>query len=139
MQVSELMQREVVGLKRDDSLDTLVRALDESPQDIFPVVDARGRVVGSVSEQDLIQILAPSRRTFPFGPRKLAREGLMRDVEDIMTPRPSTARPDEPVETALKRMNDLRLPQLVVVDADGRLLGLLRGRDVYLARFRAEP
>ena len=137
MQVKDLIIRDIITLRRTDPPDSLVRALGESPQDVFPVLDDDGRVVGTVSEQDLIRILGSLKRTFPFGPRKLVREGLVRDVEDIMTPRPSTARLDEPIEVALQRMEALRLPQLVVLDDQKRLAGLLRGRDLYVALHKA--
>lgn len=138
MEVAQLIKRDIATLRRSDPLRELLRVLGESPQDVFPVLDEAERVVGTVSELDLVRVVSPSRRTFPFGPRKLVREGLVRGIEDVMTPRPSTTRPDEPVETALKRMSDLDLPQLVVVDDQRRLVGLLRGRDAYLALAESE-
>lgn len=63
----------------------------------------------------------------------------MADVEDVMTPRPATVRPGDTLESALRRMQELRLPQIVVVDDDRRLLGLLRGRDVFCRLFGGAP
>lgn len=131
MHVRDLLDRDIITLRRDDSIEHLVRVISETPQDVFPVVDEENQVVGSVSETELIAVVGPSRRTFPFGPRKLAREGLVRDVEDVMTPRPATVRPDETLESALRRMQELRLPQIVVADENRRLMGLLRGRDAF--------
>lgn len=139
MHVRDLLDREVISLRRDDSIDHLVRVISETPQDVFPVVDDGGRVVGSVSEVELIAIVGPNRRTFAFGPRKIAREGLVRDVEDVMSPRPATVRPDEALESALRRMQALRLPQIVVADEDRRLVGLLRGRDAFCHLFGSTP
>ncbi len=121
----------------DDELQALVRVLRETQQDLIPVVDDKGRVVGSVDEIDLVEVVSPAKRTFPYGPRKLAREGLLSEVGDVMTPRPSTAREDDDLADALRRMESLRLPQLVVVDQEMRLIGLLRGRDVYCHMYRS--
>ena len=139
MHVGDLLDRTVITLRREDPIAKLVRAISETSQDIFPVVDENGKVVGSVSETDLITIAGPSRHTFSFGPRKLAREGLVHDVEDVMTPRPATVRPEDTLESALRRMQELRLPQIVVVDDAHRLVGLLRGRDAFCRLFGELP
>jgi CBS-domain-containing membrane protein len=131
--VGEVVTRDVISLRCDEPLEALLSALDRSPQDVFPVLDPRDRVVGTVSEQDLIRVLHPASRTFPFGPQKMMREGLATEVEDVMTPNPATVRPDDTLEQALKRMHGLDLPELVVVDAEGCLVGLLHGRDIYRA------
>ena len=138
MQVRDLLSGDVITLQRTDDLETLMRVVAESSQDVFPVLDERRKVVGTVSELDLLRVIGPSRRVFPFGPRKLIREGLVRDVEDVMTPRPATTRPNESLQVALNRMESLQLPQLVVVDEDGKLVGLLRARDLFRALFGRE-
>lgn len=133
MKVDDVVTRDVLALRCNDPLESLLGALDRSPQDVFPVLDGGGKVVGTVSEQDLIRVLHPTSRTFPFGPQKLMREGLATQVEDVMTPNPATVRPQDEIEHALKRLHGLDLPELVVVDDRGALVGLLRGRDVYRA------
>jgi len=135
MNVGDLLDREVVALHPRDGIDKLIDAIRDSSQDVFPVIDGRNIVVGSVTEMELITAAGPNRRTFPFGPRKLVREGLVQDVEDIMSPRPATVHPDDTLESALRRMQELRLPQIVVLERDGRLAGLLRGRDAFCALF----
>lgn len=136
MKVGEIVKRDVRSLSGADSLEALVEALEGSSQDVFPVLDAEGALLGTVNEVDLVRALSPSRRSFSWGPRTLAREGLFEDVESLMTPRPSTAREGEDLASALRRMESLGLPQLVVVDEEDRLIGLLRGRDAYCAAFR---
>jgi CBS-domain-containing membrane protein len=131
--VAEVVTRDVISLRCEEPLDALLGALDRSAQDVYPVLDAKERVVGTVSEQDLVRVLQPSTRTFPFGPQKMMRDGLATQIEDVMTPHPATVRPGDALEQALKRMHALDLPELVVVDEDGCLVGLLHGRDVYRA------
>ncbi|WP_127143947.1 CBS domain-containing protein [Pelagibacterium montanilacus] len=126
---------EARSLRSDDTLRSLMEALRTSPQTVFPVLDDKERVVGTVSELDLVRLLDPSEPTLSFGPGKLIRAGLVSDVEDIMTRRPTTISIDEPLHAAAKKMETMRLPQLIVVDKDKRLKGLLRGRDVFLALF----
>lgn len=133
--VQDFVSGDVLTLRRDEPIEHLVRILAESAQDVFPILDDDQKVVGTVSEQDLVRVLSPAQRTFAFGPSRLVREGLMRTVEDVMTPRPSLAKLNEPLESALKRMGDMMLPQLVVVDDNGKLVGILRARQLYCAAF----
>jgi CBS-domain-containing membrane protein len=130
---------DVRTLNTSDTPDALLRALSGVSQDVFPVLDEKSRVVGTIGELDLLRVLSPSDPTLSFGPGKLVREGLIDDIEDMMTRRPSTCRVDEPLRAALKRMATMQISQLVVVDADNRLLGLLRGRDVFRALFGKDP
>jgi acetoin utilization protein AcuB len=51
-------------------------------------------------------------------------------VRDVMTPRPMTIDPDAPLETAVAVMRERRLRHLPVVDATGRLVGIVTDRDL---------
>ncbi len=86
------------------------------------MLDEYGCVSGTVSEQDMIRVLSLTQHTSPFASRMLVRKELVRDVEDVKTLRPSTARPDEPIDAALRRMEALHLPQLAV-DREGQVIG----------------
>lgn len=136
--VADVMTRDVRSLKSSDTLAVLINAMRQSPQDIFPVIDEKGRVSGTISEIELLKMLEPNQPTLSFGPSKLIREGLVRDLEDIMAGRPSSVLLDEPLQAALKRMATMRIPQLVVVDEKNHLVGLLRGRDVFLAMIQED-
>lgn len=51
-------------------------------------------------------------------------------VRDLMSERPRTTSPDEPLRAAAREMMDAGLDALPVVDDDGRLLGLLSEREL---------
>jgi CBS domain-containing protein len=55
-------------------------------------------------------------------------------TDDLLRPAP-LARVDEPVESALRRMLDARLPALPVVDGGGRLRGIFGEREFVQALF----
>lgn len=129
----EFLVRDVRTLKCSDTIETLIAVLAESPQEVFPVLDAKGALAGTVSELDLLRVLDPAQRTLSFGPAKLIKEGFASEVEDIMTPRPLTVPPDEPIHAVLKRMATMRTPHLIVTDKEGRILGVIRARDLYRA------
>lgn len=100
-------------------MDALMRAAGESSQDVFPMLDEHDGVVGTVSEQDVIRVLSPTERTFPLASRNLVRKEFVRDVEDVMTLHPSTVRSDQQTDAALRQMEALHLPQ-IVVDREGQ-------------------
>lgn len=130
--------REYRALRVDDPIEALIAALGESPQDVFPVLDAKGRLAGTVGEMDLLRVLDPGQ-TLASGAVKLLREGFATEVEDVMTPRPLTVAIDEPVTAALKRMATMRTPNLIVVDREHAPVGMLRVRDLYLALAGRKP
>ena len=137
--VQDILVSDIRTLRASDTPAALLQALSGTSQDVFPVLDEKDLVVGTIGELDLLRVLSPSEPTLSFGPGKLIREGLIEDIEDMMTRRPSTCRVDEPLRAALKRMATLQIPQLVVVDAANRLIGVLRGRDVFVALFGKDP
>jgi len=91
----------------------MLRASAEAAwQDVFPVRDSAGQVVGLVGSPAL---------------RLLASEALDSDwalAADIMQG-PVTVRPDDDLSTALRELLANGLRQIAVVDTDGQLLGVL--------------
>lgn len=137
--VRDLIVTDVRSLRASDSPAVLLQTLSGTSQDVFPILDEKDRVIGTIGELDLLRVLSPSEPTLSFGPGKLVREGLIDDVEDMMMRKPSTCLVEEPLRAALKRMATMQIAQLVVVDDDNRFLGLLRGRDIFRALFGKDP
>ncbi len=54
-------------------------------------------------------------------------------VRELMTPTPITVRPDTPVPDALRLMRERRVRRLPVVDAHGRLVGIVSDKDLLYA------
>jgi CBS domain-containing protein len=79
-----------------------------------PVQDRAGRLVGLVSEHDIVRVVAS---------RAMGLRGLA--VEEVMTRDLITIRPGTPPETALELMQRRELRHLPVCCEEGRLLGLV--------------
>ena len=79
-----------------------------------PVQDRAGRLVGLVSEHDIVRVVAS---------RAMGLRGLA--VEEVMTRDLITIRPGTPPETALELMRRRDLRHLPVCCEEGRLLGLV--------------
>lgn len=54
-------------------------------------------------------------------------------VRELMTPNPVTVRPDTPVPDALRLMRERKVRRLPVVDAHGRLVGIVSDKDLLYA------
>jgi CBS domain-containing protein len=94
----------------------------------FPVTDGAGTVVGVVTETDLVALVAGQRR-------RGHRTAGDATAGDLMSRPAVTVGPGDLVKTAARLMHKHRLQRLPVVDADGRLAGIVSRSDV-LSVFR---
>ena len=102
----------------------------------FPVVDDDRKVIGVVSETDLLAVEAaepdPSAQPAPRGwrpHRKVLTVGEA-TAGALMTHPAVTVGPDEMVRNAARLMHSLKLQRLPVVDRDGHLAGIISRSDV---------
>lgn len=143
--VRDVMTRDVVSVNADTPYRTIVDALTGRQVSAAPVVDADRRVVGIVSEADLLHKveflgIAQQRRVFArhsHEPRKDDRHAVV--VADLMTAPAVTVAPDTPVVAAVKRMEAEQVKRLPVVDERGRLLGIVSRRDLLSMHLRPDP
>jgi CBS domain-containing protein len=112
--VSRIMSLNVQCVTEDVSLPALARCLLEGGYSGAPVIDDEGRPVGVVSKTDLLR-------------HRVTREGR---VKDIMTPMSFTLHEDQSVSKASALMAYEGIHRLPVVDADGKVVGLLSSLDV---------
>jgi CBS domain-containing protein len=111
--------------------------LHECRVSAFPVLDADGKVTGVVSEADLL--VKEAVQGEPGGVRGLLA-GLVHHAErakaagvtaaDLMTSPAVTVGPDDTVEHAARLMFTRKIKRLPVVDAGGRLVGIISRADV---------
>jgi CBS domain containing-hemolysin-like protein len=99
------------------------------------VVDDGGKVIGVVSESDLLAAATsgPSRHGPPVHHHRRRHHPQLADAPtaaDLMTSPAVTIGPDEPVRRATQLMSARKLRRLPVVDHDGRLVGILSRADV---------
>jgi CBS domain-containing protein len=139
------MQRDVVVVHPDDDVATLLRLLKKHELPGVPVLDDAGRVVGIVTEADLVvrdentDLHLPHHIDLLGGvvflePIKHYEERLRRafaaTVADVMTPDPVTVGPGESVREAARIIAKRRHNRLPVVADDGTLMGVVTRLDV---------
>lgn len=88
---------------------------------VIPVRDAHGAIRGLVTDRDICMAVATQDR--------LARDIR---VDEVMTGEVHAVRPDDDIELAEERMRSARVRRLPVVEADGRLAGVISINDLIL-------
>jgi CBS domain-containing protein len=100
----------------------------------LPVLDSGRRVVGVVSEADLLD--RHTTRELPRGTIRLAWQlrqwsrAAAATAADLMTTPAVTISPDEPIAEAARLMRGRGLRRLPVTDGQGRLAGVISRADV---------
>lgn len=144
--IGSVMTRDVIAVKADDPLQEVARLMNEHHISGFPVLFEDGRIVGVISEGDLIRRYQTLRMpTFaavlgalvPVGPpgalERQIREIASTKVSEIMSRPAITARPDWPVSQAADVMIRQGINRLPVVDAAGSLVGIVTRADLIRA------
>lgn len=142
--VASVMTRPVITASPDLSFKDLVILLTGKGISAVPVVDVHGRPLGVVSEADALAKQEFHGGADPLswlaGPRKRARRRKAAGVTaaDLMTTPVVTIGVDEPVAAAARRLAEKRLRRLFVVDAGGRLVGVVSRHDILGTFLRAD-
>jgi CBS-domain-containing membrane protein len=132
--VKDVMTKQVVAVRTDTSFKDIAMSLREHRVSAFPVLDAEDRVVGVVSEADLLakealNLSAPGMVTSMLRHREQAKAAGV-TAGDLMTGPPVTIGPFELVTQAARLMYARKVKRLPVVDEAGRLLGIIARSDV---------
>ena len=127
--VKDIMTTEVVMVGPDAPYWRLASLLRVHRISGFPVVDDHGVVVGVVSETDLLAEEALEGRP-RWRPRRKHATKAKLTASDLMTRPVVTTSPDELVSNVARLMSTHKLRRLPVVDARGRLVGIITRSDV---------
>jgi CBS-domain-containing membrane protein len=135
--VKDVMTGEVVAVRKDASFKEMAARLRQYRVSAFPVIDENRRVIGVVSEADLLakEALAGDHAGIPAAVTGILHhkdyqksEGLT--AGDLMTHPAVTVRPEDSVKHAARLMYTLQVKRLPVVDAGGYLVGIVSRADL---------
>jgi CBS domain-containing protein len=145
---AEIMDAEVPAVSPEADARAAIELLAKTEVGAIPVVDSDRRVVGIVSESDLVLGDEEADLHLPHyfnimggvvfvGSMKGFEERLNKafatKVSELMTADPVVARVDDDAETVAKAIAENHHNHLPVVDADGRLAGLVTRADALAA------
>jgi CBS domain-containing protein len=137
--VADVMTREVPTVHESATIEEIFQLLVSAAHKRVVVVDNQRHVVGIIADSDLISRV--SRENWPglieilvskvpiekvAGPARQHIQKLQgRSAKDLMTRQPITVRQEMPVASALVMSAETRAKRLPVVDAAGRLVGIV--------------
>jgi CBS domain-containing protein len=148
MTVRDVMTTPVIIVRPDTPLKEVAQVLTLHLISGVPVVDDAGRIVGLISETDLlVKEAGPEavqhRLLVRFVGESEATEAQLAKVDaivarDAMTVPALVIDPDRPIHEAAKLMVERRINRLPVVDAQGRLVGIVSRADIVRAFVRPD-
>jgi CBS domain-containing protein len=119
MKVEDLMTTDVGACRPFDSVDRSAKIMWERDCGVVPVVDQEGRVIAMLTDRDIcIAALTQGRALGEI------------HVSSAMSRRLWSCRPKDDLKEAEKVMRVHQVRRLPVVDAEGRLVGLLSISDL---------
>jgi CBS domain-containing protein len=142
MKVKDVMTTDVITVEPQTTLKDVAAVLAVRRISGLPVVDAGGKVVGVISEADIL-----FKEVGEKGPQGVIAWLLepggdvkldARTAGEAMTAPARTIGPDRPLAEAAKRMLEEAVNRFPVVDDDGALLGLVSRADLVRAFVRSD-
>jgi len=131
LKVKHIMNSRPRTVKTDTSIKGLIERFRGQIEGCFPVINKKKKLVGIVTESDVLDIFKKPTRHALFGASmiKEARKGAATHVNEIMTGHPIVATPDMSVDELIKLMTAHKLRHLPVVK-NNKLVGMVTLRQV---------
>lgn len=146
--VAEIMDRQPETVSPDDSIQEVIETLQTNDLPGVPVVDETRKVLGIITDSDLVISNEDSDFHLPHYVNIMggivflestkhweerARKAFAATAAEMMTTDPITVGPDEPAEHAGRLISEKKHNRLPVVDDEGRLVGVVTRVDVLAA------
>lgn len=144
--VADVMSRNPVVVQRETSLTEAIKILAERRISGLPVVDDSGKLVGIISETDLMWqetgVTPPAYIMFldsviylqnPATYERELHKALGQTVGEVMSKDPITVSPDKSLRDAAKLMHDKNVHRLPILDSEGQVIGILTRGDIIRA------
>jgi CBS domain-containing protein len=139
MLVRDVMTKNVLSVTKYESIMEVAHVLTEKNISGLPVVDKEHKVIGIITQADILSMVGVSREhTFKDLLKYMLGERLPERrigdlVGDIMTSPALTIKPDANIAEAVKIMDEKRIRRLTVVDENNLLIGILTRADILKA------
>jgi CBS domain-containing protein len=156
MKIQDAMEKEVIKFQIDNRIIDVAGSLRENKISGAPVVDKEGNLVGIISEGDimrLIEVHSPHINLILPAPldlielpvrMKYEMDEIAEDMNkaaslligEIMTKKVVTIKQDDDIVDAAQLMDTHDIKRLPVVDAEGKLVGIITRGDIIGAMVR---
>ncbi|HIK17016.1 MAG TPA: CBS domain-containing protein [Leptolyngbyaceae cyanobacterium M33_DOE_097] len=144
--VADVMTPNPITATTATPLTEVIQMLAEKRFSGLPVVDESNKLIGVVSETDLMwresgvtpppYIMLLDSVIYLENPGRYEREihkALGETVKDVMSTNPVTIAPDKPLREAARLMHEREIQQLPVVNGEGQVVGIITRGDIVRA------
>ncbi|MBF2065716.1 MAG: CBS domain-containing protein [Calothrix sp. C42_A2020_038] len=144
--VADVMSRNPIVVRRETPLAEAIQILAERRISGLPVVDDNDKLIGIISETDLMWqetgVTPPAYIMFldsviylqnPATYERDLHKALGQTVGDVMSKDPITISPDKSLRDAAKLMHDKNVHRLPILDGEGQVIGILTRGDIIRA------
>ncbi len=121
MKVSEVMTKAPAYCSAGATLAAAAEIMWNRNCGFLPVVSPQQRVVGVITDRDMCIAMATRNR--------LPSQVTVQEISSVVI---HSCQPDEDIQAAMKTMADKKVRRLPVMEADGRLMGVLSLDDIIL-------
>jgi len=134
--VRDAMTRDAIKIREDADINEVANLLSEHRISGLPVVDGENRVIGVITEADVLS-MAGMRKGHAFKDiiRHILGEPLPgkkgnKSLRDVMSSPAITIGPDADIREAALALDEKRIKRLPVVDEQGKLIGVISRADI---------
>ena len=134
--VRDVMTKNVIKIRADADFNEVTNLLSEHRISGLPVVDEDDRVIGVITEADVLS-MAGMRKEHGFKDiiRHILGEPLSgpkesRRLRDVMSSPAITTGPEADIREVALTLDEKRIKRLPVVDEQGRLIGVISRADI---------
>ena len=144
--VADVMTRAPLTVRPETSITEVIQALAERKISGLPVVDQTGKLVGVISETDLMwqetgvtppaYIMILDSVIYLENPTRYQKDlhkALGQTAGEVMSRDPITTTADKPLPDAARVMHDRNIRRLPVLDGAGKVVGILTRGDIVRA------
>jgi CBS domain-containing protein len=131
--VKDVMSTHVIAVRQGAPYKEMAAMLHQQRVSAFPVIDDDNKVIGVVSEADLLTkeaLEGTVPRTLLSRQERVRKQVNALTAADLMTKPPVITGPDETVTHAARLMFDQQVKRLPVISDDGTLIGIVSRSDV---------
>ncbi|KAF0144751.1 MAG: cbs domain containing membrane protein [Nitrospirae bacterium] len=140
--VQDVMSKDVISIQKYESIRHVADILSEKNISGLPVVDKEKKVIGIITQADILSMLGMRKgHTFKDLLKHMMGEQLPERklgdiVGDIMTSPAATIKPNANIAEAAQVMDEKKIRRLAVVDDRNRLIGIISRADILKAVLR---
>lgn len=118
MKAKDLMTKNVITLKKENTISEAVVKMINNDIGLIPVIDDEKKILGVITDRDILI-------------RTIGKASTVdKTVEDVMTHTYVGVKEDEDIKTVLQVMGDYQLRRLLVVNEDDFLVGIITLGDI---------